>query len=223
MSRINRFGEIIRDVNELGKIETASKKDIPVFTPPTPSDKDKQKLSSVRPDITKTETQSNNSKSSLKAKLKVSYAKEGDKILDTGKFEYHGTHYDLKTLSSLTERLSAEMLKGHNETEYSAEILTIAMQMRRKALETILQDTQVTPQKEQELQALIDLQTTLNQQGLILSSSQIARETRNSQLAQIYISALNDEMKKQTELDIKKSKELASQATDKLPKVSSGR
>lgn len=102
------------------------------------------------------------------------------------------------------------MLNGSNETEYSTEILTIAMQMRRKALETILQDTQVTPQKEQELQALIDLQTTLNQQGLILSSSQIARETRNSQLAQIYISALNDEMKKQPELDIKNSKELAS-------------
>lgn len=223
MSRINKFGEILRDVNETKKLEDVSYEDIPVFTPPNPSNKDKEKLSTKKPNISQVGEKTKKCADTMRDKLKISYAKEGDKILNTGKFEYHGTKYDLATLANLTERLSSEMIIGTDEVEYSTEILTIAMQMRRKALETILQDTQVTPQKEQELQALIDMQSSLNQQGLILSSSQMAREAKDSQLAQLYITALNEEIKKQIEIDIKKSKELTRQATDKLPKISSGR
>ena len=202
MSRINKFGEILRDIEEIGIPEKFTSKKTPVFSPPSDEDKEKLPLPNHKKNIIKTTNTQTPSNSQI-AKLPLSHKNEGEKILSTGKFEYHGTLYDLKLLSNLTDRLSNEILNASNETEYASEILTIAMQIRRRALETILKYNQGNFQKKQELQNLITTQTIYNQQGVSLTASQITTKSRDSELLQKYFSALNAEIKKQIDLNIK--------------------
>ena len=73
-------------------------------------------------------------------KLKLEFDSLGDKILHTGQYEYDGKQFDLKTLENLTYRLEAEMKSGKDGALYSEEILTIAMQMLKKANEEVVKN-----------------------------------------------------------------------------------
>ena len=87
-------------------------------------------------------------------KIELAHENKGDEILHTGKYEYKGTKYELSTLENLVQRLEDEIRSGRDEIFYSEEILTIAMQMLRKAHIEIVKSSQVTPSKQQKLEQI---------------------------------------------------------------------
>lgn len=180
MARVNQFGEIIRDKNDINKDNT-----IPTFTPP---------------------------------KMELAHKNKGDQILATGQYEYSGIQFDLRTLENLTYRLETEMKGGKDEAIYSEEILTIAMQMLKKAKQEILRSSQVTPAKEQELAQIVDRQNELFRSGYTLNAEAILSKPEK---AQEYMSALLQEMAKQKELDTQRTIKEAKEFSSKMPNISS--
>lgn len=151
-------------------------------------------------------------------KIELSHENKGDDILHTGKYEYKGTKYDLRTLENLAQRLEGEIRSGKDEMFYSEEVLTIAMQMLKKAQLEILKSSQVTPAKEQRLAQIQDKQVSLQEDGILLSAETLLR---NPEKAQEYIMALQGEMAKQKEIDTKRRMKEIREFSSKMPNISS--
>lgn len=151
-------------------------------------------------------------------KVEISHENKGDDILYTGKYEYRGTKYDLRTLENLAQRLEGEIRSGKDEMFYSEEVLTIAMQMLKKAQLEILKSSQVTPAKEQRLAQIQDKQVSLQEDGILLSAETLLR---NPEKAQEYIMALHGEMAKQEEIDTKRQMKEIREFSSKMPNISS--
>lgn len=151
-------------------------------------------------------------------KVEISHENKGDDILHTGKYEYKGTKYDLRTLENLAQRLEGEIRSGKDEMFYSEEVLTIAMQMLKKAQLEILKSSQVTPAKEQRLAQIQDKQVSLQEDGILLSAETLLR---NPEKAQEYIMALQGEMAKQKEIDTKRQMKEIREFSSKMPNISS--
>ena len=151
-------------------------------------------------------------------KVEISHENKGDDILHTGKYEYKGTKYDLRTLENLAQRLEEEIRSGKDEMFYSEEVLTIAMQMLKKAQLEILKSSQVTPAKEQRLAQIQDKQVSLQEDGILLSAETLLR---NPEKAQEYIMALQREMAKQKEIDTKRQMKEIREFSNKMPNISS--
>ena len=151
-------------------------------------------------------------------KVEISHENKGDDILHTGKYEYKGTKYDLRTLENLAQRLEEEIRSGKDEMFYSEEVLTIAMQMLKKAQLEILKSSQVTPAKERRLAQLQDKQVSLQKDGILLSAETLLR---NPEKAQEYIMALQGEMAKQKEIDTKRQMKEIREFSSKMPNISS--
>lgn len=151
-------------------------------------------------------------------KVEISHENKGDDILHTGKYEYKGTKYDLRTLENLAQRLEGEIRSGKDEMFYSEEVLTIAMQMLKKAQLEILKSSQVTPAKEQRLAQIQDKQFSLQEDGILLSAETLLR---NPEKAQEYIMALQGEMAKQKEIDTKRKMKEIREFSSKMPNISS--
>mgnify|MGYP005784801419 CR=1 FL=1 len=151
-------------------------------------------------------------------KVEISHENKGDDILHTGKYEYKGTKYDLRTLENLAQRLEEEIRSGKDEMFYSEEVLTIAMQMLKKAQLEILKSSQVTPAKERRLAQIQDKQVSLQKDGILLSAETLLR---NPEKAQEYIMALQGEMAKQKEIDTKRQMKEIREFSSKMPNISS--
>lgn len=151
-------------------------------------------------------------------KVEISHENKGDDILHTGKYEYKGTKYDLRTLENLAQRLEGEIRSGKDEMFYSEEVLTIAMQMLKKAQLEILKSSQVTPAKEQRLAQIQDKQFSLQEDGILLSAETLLR---NPEKAQEYIMALQGEMAKQKEIDTKRQMKEIREFSSKMPNINS--
>ena len=151
-------------------------------------------------------------------KMELSHENKGDEILHTGKYEYKGTKYDLSTLENLAQRLEMEIRSGKDEMFYSEEVLTIAMQMLKKAHLEIVKSSQVIPSKEQKLAQIQEKQFSLQEDGILLSAETLLR---NPEKAQEYITALQEEMAKQKELDTQRKMKEAKESSSKMPTISS--
>lgn len=151
-------------------------------------------------------------------KMELSHENKGDEILHTGKYEYKGTKYDLSTLENLAQRLEVEIRSGKDEMFYSEEVLTIAMQMLKKAHSEIVKSSQVNPSKEQKLAQIKEKQFSLQQDGILLSAETLLRDPKK---AQEYITALQGEMSKQKELDTQRKMKEAKEFSSKMPNISS--
>lgn len=152
------------------------------------------------------------------SQMELSHANKGDEILHTGKYKYKGTKYDLSTLENLAQRLEMEIRSGKDEMFYSEEVLTIAMQMLKKAHLEIVKSSQVNPSKEQKLAQIQDKQFSLQEDGILLSAETLLRDPEK---AQKYITALQGEMAKQKELDTQRKMEEAKEFSSKMPNISS--
>ena len=152
-----------------------------------------------------------------KPKMELDNNNIGDKILQTGQYEYGGAQFDLRTLENLTYRLETEIKSGKDETIYSEEILTIAMQMLKKANQEIVKSSQVTPAKEQKLTQIEDRQNELFRTGCTLNAGAILTKPEK---AQEYIMALQQQMSKQKELDTQKMMKEKAEFEKKMPNIS---
>lgn len=152
-----------------------------------------------------------------KPKMKLDNNNLGDKILQTGQYEYGGVQFDLKTLENLTYRLETEIKNGKDETIYSEEILTIAMQILKKANQEILKSSQVTPAKEQKLAQIEDRQNELLRTGYTLNAGAILNKPEK---AQEYMMALQQEMSKQKEQDTQKMMKEKAKFEKRMPNIS---
>ena len=111
-----------------------------------------------------------------------------------------------------------EIRSGKDEMFYSEEILTIAMQMLKKAHLEIVKSSQVNPSKEQKLAQIQEKQFSLQEDGILLSAETLLR---NPEKAQEYITALQGEMAKQKELDTQRKMKEAKEFSSKMPTISS--
>lgn len=133
--------------------------------------------------------------------INIKWPNEGSEILETGKYTYKGKKYDMGLLERLCERLISEIESGE-EGNYPEEVLTLAIQMRKKAHEAILRDTQKTPEKESKKSKLDEQAVDLNRRGILVTPSYINRSP------EIYIAALEEELNKQRQIDLVKAKEM---------------
>lgn len=151
-------------------------------------------------------------------KMELSHENKGDEILHSGKYEYKGFKYDLNTLENLAQRLEMEIRSGKDEMFYSEEVLTIAMQMLKRAHSEIVKSSQVNPSKEQKLAQIKEKQFSLQEDGILLSAESLLR---NPQKAQEYITALQGEMSKQKILDEQRKMKEAKEFSNKMPNINS--
>ena len=151
-------------------------------------------------------------------KMELLHENKGDDILHTGKYEYKGTKYDLRTLENLAQRLENEIKSGKDEFFYSEEVLTIAMQMLKKAHLEIVKSSQVTPSKEQKLAQIQNKQVRLQEEGILLSAEILLR---NPEKAQEYITALQEEIEKQNQIDAQNKIKEMKEFSNKMPNISS--
>ena len=125
---------------------------------------------------------------------------------------------NLNTLENLAQRLEMEIRSGKDEMFYSEEVLTIAMQMLKRAHSEIVKSSQVNPSKEQKLAQIKEKQFSLQEDGILLSAESLLR---NPQKAQEYITALQGEMSKQKILDEQRKMKEAKEFSNKMPNINS--
>lgn len=152
-------------------------------------------------------------------KMELEHVNKGDEILHTGKYEYRGIKYDLQTLENLAERLEdAIRIQNDDDVLYAEEVLTIIIQMLKKANMEIVESSQANLTKEEKLSSIQDKQYNLQKDGIILNAATLLRSPEK---AQEYIMALQEEMAKQKSIDTQRQMKETKEFLSKMPNISS--
>ena len=136
--------------------------------------------------------------------VKMDFRSEGAKIEETGRYEFNGKKYRLRTLDNMSERLESEINEGKSKCMFPKEILTIVMQMRKKAYETIIKDRPTHTENKSILKDINSKIKELKEKDFIVSSSEIKENPKDEQM---YIRILNMQVEDQERIDLEKELE----------------